>query len=189
MIVFSPLTSPRTITPYHMPLSTISYLFYYCGFTLCSFLTWHPLFLFPHSIGTTRTYWYWLVFGWRVQCINYGFLSIFFASLSTFYHIPPGFLCGCVPSGPFVKWRWVSGCNVEEFILLKLSSFPCWVGFVLINFLSCFVRRFSPFVTKIWSTRFPVLACVQGRNENLASPDAVGRLWIVARCIPHSLLG
>ena len=85
--LFSPLTS-RTITPYHILFSTISYLFYYCGFTLCPFLTWHPLFLisFPYSNGTTRTYWYWLVFGWRVQCINYGFLLIFSApSFTTFY--------------------------------------------------------------------------------------------------------
>ena len=81
-----PLLSHLAPLP-HM-FSTISYLFYYCGFTLCSFLTWHPLFLisFPYSNGTTRTYWYWLVFGWRVQCINYGFLLIFSApSFTTFY--------------------------------------------------------------------------------------------------------
>ena len=42
---------------------------------------------------------------------------------------------------------------------------------------------------KIWLTRFPVLACVQGRDGNAVSPDAVGGLWILATCIPHFLPG
>lgn len=75
----------------------------------------------------------------------------------------------------------MSGCNVEEYVLLKLSSFLCWAGLVSINLLS--------FVTKIWLTRFPVLACVQNRDGNIVSPDAVGRLWILAIRIPHFLLG
>ena len=67
---------------------------------------------------------------------------------------------------------------MEEYVLLKLSSFLCWAGLVSINLLS--------FVMKIWLTRFPVLACVQGRDGNTVSPDAVG--GVVDSCNMYSTL-